>query len=47
MKLHIRERNSTPLGDKANQFFVGGTVNRTRCQADLYRIAMNADALST
>ncbi len=47
MKLHIRARNSTPLGDEANQFVVGGTVNRTRCQADLYRIAMNADALST
>jgi hypothetical protein len=47
MKLHIRARNSTPLGDEANQFVVGGTINRTRCQADLYRIAMNADALST
>jgi hypothetical protein len=47
MKLHIRARNPTSLGNEANQFVVGGTVNRTRGQADLYRIAMNADALST
>jgi len=47
MKLHCRTRNSTPLDDEANEFVVGGTVNRTRCQADLYRIAMNADTLST
>jgi hypothetical protein len=47
MKLHIRARNSTPLGDEANEFVVRGTVNRTRCQTDLERIAMNADALST
>jgi hypothetical protein len=47
MKLHIRTRNSTPLGDEANQFVVGGTVNRARCQADLERIAMNADAFGT
>jgi hypothetical protein len=46
MKLHICTRNSTPLGDEANEFVVGGTVNRTRGQADLYRIAMNSDALS-
>jgi hypothetical protein len=43
----MRARNSTALGDEANQFVVGGTVNRTRCQADLDRIAMNSDALST
>jgi hypothetical protein len=47
MKLHIRARNRTSLSDEANQFVVGGTLNRTRGQADLYRIAMNADALRT
>ena len=47
MKLHIRARNPTPLGNEANQFIVGGTINWTRGQADLYRIAMNADARST
>jgi hypothetical protein len=47
MKLHMCAWNSAPLGDEANQFVVGGTVNRTRCQANLDRIAMNSDALRT
>jgi hypothetical protein len=46
MKLHMCTRNSTPLGDEANEFVVGSTVNRTRRQADFERIAMNSDALS-
>jgi hypothetical protein len=40
-------RYGTPIGDEANQFVVGGTVDRTSGQADLYGIAMNSDALGT
>ncbi len=47
MNPYVCTRHGTPIGNEANQLVVGRTADRASCQADLYGIAMNADALGT
>jgi len=43
VNLNLRSNKGTPVGDEADQLFIGGTLNRASRDTDFDRISVYSD----